>query len=178
MAGRFVIKETNLNGFFDPEASLARFRPWVRFLNSQSLISTAITAHAKLQIQLIQDFYSTDLNTILLDNHRMSGEVHGGRTIHINTDDVNRIHGFLRENFIAHNRPVNFGKLILQAILTKLGPMRSRSVQHNAKVACFYPRFIMLFLNDKMTNAEKNHYFNSSGTCSSSLHKVDDSAGQ
>ncbi|KAL1802846.1 hypothetical protein ACET3Z_031493 [Daucus carota] len=29
---------------------------------------------------------------------------------------------------IAHNRPVNFGKLILQAILTKLGPLRSRSV--------------------------------------------------
>ena len=99
MAGRFVIEETNLNGFFDPEASLARFRPWVRFLNSQSLVSAAITASAELQIQPIQDFYSSALNTTLLDNYRMSGEVHGGRTIHINTDDVNRILGFPRENF-------------------------------------------------------------------------------
>ena len=196
MAGRFVIEETNLNGFFDPEASVARFRPWVRFLNIQSLVSTAITVHAELQIQPIQDFYSTALNTTLLDNHQISRDIHGGRTIHINTDDVNRILGFPRENFvelptedeitqffqtilyqgeiflprmlksnlkpewdiffdtlakvfapttrknfnvissllqkigfcIAHNRPVNFGKLILQVILTKLGPLRSRSV--------------------------------------------------
>ncbi|KAL1811625.1 hypothetical protein ACET3Z_021690 [Daucus carota] len=229
MAGRFVIEETNLNGFFDPEASLARFRPWVRFLNSQSLVSTAITASAELQIQTIQDFYSSALNTTLLDNYRMSGEVHGGRTIHINYDVVNRILGFPRENFaelpteaeltnffetilyqgeinlprmlkgnlkpewdlffdtlakvfapttrknfnvitsllqkigfsIVYNRPINFGKLILQAIISKLGPLRNRSVEQNAKVACFYPRFIMLFLNDKMTDAEKEHYSNS-----------------
>ena len=77
MAGRFVIEETNLNGFFDPEASLARFRPWVRFLNSQSLVSTPITSHAELQIQPIQDFYSTALNTTLLDNYRVSGDIHG-----------------------------------------------------------------------------------------------------
>ena len=204
MAGRFVIEETNLNGYFDPEASLARFRPWVRFLNNQSLINTAITANADLQIQPIQDFYSTALNTTLPDKHTMSGDITGGRTIHINTDDVNRILGFLRENFaelpteeeitqffqtilyqgeiflprmlkgnlkpewdlffdtlakvfapttrknfnvissllqkigfcIAHNHQVNYGKLILKEILTKLGPLRSRSVQHNAKVSC------------------------------------------
>ena len=99
MDGRFVIEETNLNGYFDLEASLARFRPWVRFLNSQSLVSTAITANADLQIQPIQDFYSTALNTTLLDNHRMSGDITRGRTIHINTDDMNRILGFPKENF-------------------------------------------------------------------------------
>ena len=62
---------------------------------------------------------------------------------------------------IAFNRPINFGKLILQSILTKLGPLRNRSVEQNAKVSCFYPRFIMLFLNDKLTDAEKEHYSNS-----------------
>ena len=36
---------------------------------------------------------------------------------------------------IAYNRPINFGKLILQSILTKLGPLRSWSVQHNALVS-------------------------------------------
>ena len=98
MAGRFVIEETNLNGYFVPEVSLARFRPWVKFLNSQSLVSTAITANADLQIQPIQDFYSTALNTTPLDNLRMCGDITGGRTIHITTDDVNRILGFPREN--------------------------------------------------------------------------------
>ena len=182
-----------------------RFRPWVRFLNSQSLVSIAITANADLHIKRIQDFYSTALNTTLLDNHRMSGDINGGRTIHINTDDVNMILGFPRENFAdlpteeeiiqffqtilyqgeiflprmlkgnlkpewdlffdtlakvfapttrknfyvissllqkigfcnAHNRPVNFGKLILQAILTKLGPLRSRSVHDNQTSRAF-----------------------------------------
>ena len=36
---------------------------------------------------------------------------------------------------IAFNRPINFGKLILQSILTKLGPLRNRSVEQNAKVS-------------------------------------------
>ena len=229
MSGRFVIEESNLNGYLDPDISLARFRHWVRFLNSQSLVSTAITANVDLQIQPLQDFYSTALSTTLLDNYRITGDITGGRSITITTDDVNRILGFPRENFaeipsdeelvqffqtilyqgeiylpkmlkdnlkpewdlffdtlakvfapttrrnfnnissllqkigfcIAYNRPINFGKLILQEILRKLGPLRSRSVQENAKVSCFYSRFIMLFLNDKMTDAEKNFYFNS-----------------
>ena len=48
MAGQFVIDEMNYNGYLDPDSSLERFKPWVRFLNSQSLVSTAITAHADL----------------------------------------------------------------------------------------------------------------------------------
>ena len=42
-----------------------------------------------------------------------------------------------------------------------LGPLRSRSVETSDKVECFYPRFLILFLNDKMTEADKNFYFNS-----------------
>ena len=190
---------------------------------------TGGTAHADLQIRPLQDFYSTTINTTLLDSFRVSGNITGGRSITISADDVNRILGFPRNNFaeiptdaeitqffqnilyqgeihlprmlkgnlkpewdlffdslakvfspttrsnfniissllqvigfcIVHNRPINFGKSILQSILQKLGPLRSQSVEQNARVVCFYPQFLMLFLNDKMTDAEKNSYFNS-----------------
>ncbi|XP_063946072.1 uncharacterized protein LOC135151517 [Daucus carota subsp. sativus] len=41
-----------------------------------------------------------------------------------------------------------------------MGPLGSRNVETNVKVECFYPRFLMLLLNDKMTEADKNFYFN------------------
>ncbi|XP_063948040.1 uncharacterized protein LOC135152137 [Daucus carota subsp. sativus] len=41
-----------------------------------------------------------------------------------------------------------------------MGPLGSRNVETNDKVECFYPRFLMLLLNDKMTEADKNFYFN------------------
>ena len=62
---------------------------------------------------------------------------------------------------IAYNHPIDFGKIILKEILRKLGPLMGRSVENNDKVGCFYPRFLMLFLNDKMPEADKNFYFNS-----------------
>ena len=37
----------------------------------------------------------------------------------------------------------------------------SRLVENNDKVECFYPRYLMLLLNDKMTKVDKNFYFNS-----------------
>ena len=99
MAGQFVIGETNYNGYLDPDSSLERFKPWVRFLNSQSLVSTTITTHAELLIRPLQDFYSTAINTTLLDKYRISGDITGHRSITITTDDVNRILGFPRNNF-------------------------------------------------------------------------------
>ena len=62
---------------------------------------------------------------------------------------------------IAFNRPIDFGKIIMKEILRKLGPLGNHFVETNAKVECFYPRFLMLFLNDKMTESKKNFYFNS-----------------
>ena len=62
---------------------------------------------------------------------------------------------------IAFNRPIDFGKIIMKEILRKLGPLGNHFVETNAKVECFYPRFLMLFLNDKMMESEKNFYFNS-----------------
>ncbi|KAL1805072.1 hypothetical protein ACET3Z_028140 [Daucus carota] len=233
MVGKFKIMETNYNGFQDPEAVAARFRPWVKFVNEQCLESTAITASAELQIQPLYDFYSMALNTTLLDNHRVTGDirvgdVNGRRTITISADDVNRVLGFPRANFvnppeepelmqffetiqyqgeihlskmtkgklkpeweiffdtlakvfsptdrrnfhnisnilqvfgvcIAFNRQIDFGTTILKEILRKMGPLGSRNVETNDKVECFYPRFLMLLLNDKMTEADKNFYFN------------------
>ena len=78
MVGKFKIMETNYNGFQDPEAVAARFRPWVKFLNEQCLASTAITASAYLQIQPLYEFYSTALNTTLVDNHRITGDIRVG----------------------------------------------------------------------------------------------------
>jgi len=234
MAGKFVIQETNYNAYLDPEVCPSRFKHWVRFLNEQCIASTALTASAELQIQPLYDFYSTALNSTLLEEYRMIGDirlgdVNGRRSILITSDDVNRVLGFPRGNFaevpeepelvqffqtiqyqgdinlpkmskghlkpeweiffdtlakvfsptdrrnfhnisnilqvfglcIAYNRPIDFGKIILKEILRKMGPLMSRSVDNNDKVECFYPRFLMLLLNDKMTEADKNFYFNS-----------------
>ena len=61
----------------------------------------------------------------------------------------------------AHNRPINFGEILMKVIINKLGPVKNRNVQNNAKVDCFYPRFFMLFLNDKMSQEDKIFYMNS-----------------
>ncbi|XP_063946073.1 uncharacterized protein LOC135151518 [Daucus carota subsp. sativus] len=61
---------------------------------------------------------------------------------------------------IGFNRQIDFGTTILKEILRKMGPLGSRNVETNHKVECFYPRFLMLLLNDKMTEADKNFYFN------------------
>ena len=42
-----------------------------------------------------------------------------------------------------------------------MGSVTLRSVHSNEKVECYYPRLLMLFLNDKMNEADKNMYVNS-----------------
>ena len=96
MVGQFKTAETNYNAFQDPDGVSNRFRHWVRFLNEQCLASTAITASVELQVQPLYDFYSTALNTTLLESHRMTGDirlgdVNGRRSITITSDDVNHV---------------------------------------------------------------------------------------
>ena len=100
MNGQFKIKETNYYGYLDPDSCSLRFRPWIRFLNEQCLASTAITASADIQVQPLYDFYSTAVNSTTLDNYKIIGEIRGGKRITITTDDVNRILGFSRNNFL------------------------------------------------------------------------------
>ena len=61
----------------------------------------------------------------------------------------------------VYNRRINFGKILLREIIRKMRSVTSRSVHRNEKVECYYPRFLMLFLNDKMNDADKNNYVNS-----------------
>ena len=61
----------------------------------------------------------------------------------------------------VYNRRINFGKILLREIIRKMGSVTQRSIHSNAKVECYYPRFLMLFLNDKMNEADKNLYVNS-----------------
>ncbi|KAL1808704.1 hypothetical protein ACET3Z_025694 [Daucus carota] len=42
-----------------------------------------------------------------------------------------------------------------------MGSVTQRSIHQNEKVECFYPRFLMLFLNDKMDEADRNMYVDS-----------------
>ena len=197
MNGQFKIKETNYYGYLDPDSCSRRFRPWIRFLNEQCLVSTAITAYADIQVQPLYDFYSTAVNSTTLDNYKIIGEIRGGKRITITTDDVNRILGFPRNNFAevpsnhelthffqtihyqgeiqlskmskgnlraewdlyfdtfakvfaptdrrnfgnissflqvfgfccAHNRPINFGEILMKVIINKLGRVMNRNVQ-------------------------------------------------
>ena len=104
MAGKFVIQETNYNAYLDPEVCPSRFKHWVRFLNKQCIASHALTASADLQIQPLYDFCSTALNSTLLEEYRLIGDirlgdVNGRNSILITSDNVNRVLGFPRGNF-------------------------------------------------------------------------------
>ena len=106
MVEKFVIQETNYNAYLDPEICPSRFKHWVRFLNEQCIACTALTASAELQIHPLYDFYSTALNSTLLEEYRLIGDirvgdVNGRRSILITSDDVNRVLGFPQENFAA-----------------------------------------------------------------------------
>ena len=55
---------------------------------------------------------------------------------------------------VAHNREINFGRIIISMILTRMGPLDKRNIlEHN--VDCFFPRFLQLILNDFLTAAEQ-----------------------
>ncbi|XP_063944875.1 uncharacterized protein LOC135151160 isoform X1 [Daucus carota subsp. sativus] len=62
---------------------------------------------------------------------------------------------------IAYNRRINFGKILLREIIRKMGSVTQRSIQRNEKVECFYPRILMLFMNDKMDDADRHMYIDS-----------------
>ena len=55
MAGNFEIVKNNFVGFFEPaNCSVAKFRPWISFLNEHSLVSTALSANAPLKSNLLR----------------------------------------------------------------------------------------------------------------------------
>ena len=60
---------------------------------------------------------------------------------------------------VAHNREINFGRIIISMILTRMGPLDKRNIlEHN--VDCFFPRFLQLILNDFLTADEQGLFAN------------------
>lgn len=55
---------------------------------------------------------------------------------------------------VAYNLNINFGKLIMEQILDKMGDVDERDIMKN-DVHCFYPRFLQLILDDVLTDEEK-----------------------
>ena len=55
---------------------------------------------------------------------------------------------------VAHNREINFGRMVISMILTRMGPLDKRNIlEYN--VDCFFPRFLQLILNDFLTADEQ-----------------------
>ena len=55
MAGNFEIVKNNFVGFFEPtNCSVAKFRPWIQFLNEHSLVSNALSLNAPLKSNLMR----------------------------------------------------------------------------------------------------------------------------
>ena len=55
MAGNFEIIKNNFVGFFEPtNCSVAKFRPWIQFLNEHSLVSDALSLNAPLKSNLLR----------------------------------------------------------------------------------------------------------------------------
>ena len=54
MAGNFEIIKNNFVGFFKPtNCSVAKFRPWIQFLNEQSLVHDSLSLNAPLKTDLL-----------------------------------------------------------------------------------------------------------------------------
>ncbi|KAL1823792.1 hypothetical protein ACET3Z_010570 [Daucus carota] len=160
MAGEFEIAETNYCANLNPGDCSDRFKKWIRFLTQQSLVSIALTADIPIQVQPLYDFYSNAVDSTTLENYKLIGDLPNGRRIVITVDDVNRILGFPRDNFqvepTTYNHRINFGKILLKEIIRKMGSVTQRSIHDNEKVECHYPRFLMLFLNDKMNDGDRS----------------------
>ena len=73
MAGNFEIIKNNFVGFFEPtNCSVAKFRPWIQFLNEHSLVSDALSLNAPLKSNLLrlvctQSVISNELSLSLLE---------------------------------------------------------------------------------------------------------------
>ena len=60
---------------------------------------------------------------------------------------------------VAHNRDINFGRIVISMILTRMGPLDKRNIlEYN--VDCFFPRFLQLILNDFLTTDEQGLFAN------------------
>ena len=60
---------------------------------------------------------------------------------------------------VAHNREINFGRIVISMILTRMGPLDKRNIlEYN--VDCFFPRFLQLILNDLLTADEQGLFAN------------------
>ena len=54
MAGNFEIIKNNFVGFFEPtNCSVAKFRPWIQFLNEHSLVHDSLSLNAPLKTDLL-----------------------------------------------------------------------------------------------------------------------------
>ena len=55
MAGNFEIIKNNFVGFFEPtNCSVAKFRPWIQFLNEHSLVHDSLSLNAPLKTDLLR----------------------------------------------------------------------------------------------------------------------------
>ena len=55
MAANFEIIKNNFVGFFElANCSVAKFRPWIQFLNEHSIVRDALSLNAPLKIDLIR----------------------------------------------------------------------------------------------------------------------------
>ena len=132
MTGKFTPAKTNYNGYLNPaNCTLERFKPLIHFLNERCHVNTAITAQAYLQVDPFREYYSTLLNSTLLDNPRMIGKISGQSIMNI-ADDVNLILGFLWDKFadVQPNEDFTqfFEKIQFQAAIS-LPPMSKNKLK-------------------------------------------------
>ena len=55
MAENLEIIKNNFVGFFEPaNCSVAKFRPWIQFLNEDSILRDALSLNAPLEVDLLR----------------------------------------------------------------------------------------------------------------------------
>ena len=76
---------------------------------------------------------------------------------------------------IAHNREINFERILISMIITRMGPLEKCDILKN-RVDCFFSWFLQFILNATL-NAEEHEYFSNAAQQPSEDMKINSISG-
>ena len=98
MAQNFQIVKHNHVGYFNPDNyNVDKFKPWIRFLNDHSIVSSAIKSNVQLNIDLLRLICTT--STVAADSKSFSFTVANTQYV-VDESVINRALNFSMDNFV------------------------------------------------------------------------------
>ena len=149
MAGNFEIIKNNFVGFFEPtNCSVAKFRPWIQFLNEHSLIHDSLSLNAPLK---------TDLLRLVCTRSVISNEVItfvvGGTQYRVDESVVRTALNFPADNLVG--LPIDEELVSFFIDIHYQGPVDLTKLSKSLLIdewSCFFDTLINVFANCTKTS--------------------------